>query len=196
MIAAIVLAAGMSSRMGQAKLVLPWGSRTVIGQVVHVLLEARVDSVVVVTGASHDQVERALKNQPVRLAINPRYMEDQMALSLQTGLSRLSDEMEAVMIVLGDQPQIEASVVQAVIKEYQTSHARLVVPSYQMRRGHPWIVDRSLWPELMVLQPPATLRDFLTENAGLIHYLIVDNSSILLDLDTPEDYARQSPPPA
>jgi len=194
MIAAIVLAAGMSRRMGRAKLVLPWGSRTVIGQVVHVLLEARVNPVVVVTGGSQEQVNKALQGQPVKLVFNPRFAEDQMALSLQAGLSELPAAVEAALIVLGDQPQIEGPVVQAVIAEYRTSHAGLVVPSYQMRRGHPWIIDRSLWPELMVLRPPTTLRDFLVAHAALIHYLVVEYPSILVDLDTPEDYERQVPP--
>jgi molybdenum cofactor cytidylyltransferase len=62
-----------------------------------------------------------------------------------------------------------------------------------MRRGHPWLVDRALWPELLALQSPYTLRDFLTAHAGEIRYLDVDTDSILQDLDTPEDYTQQKP---
>lgn len=190
MIAAVVLAAGLSRRMGRPKLVLPWGETTVIGQVVDVLLEAGASPVVVVSGGAHAQVEQALLGRPVRLAFNPRFAEDQMIVSLQTGLAELPDSIEATLVALGDQPQIERQVARAVMIEYQTSRAALVVPSYQMRRGHPWLVDRTLWPALIALHPPDTLRDFLSTHAGQIRYLAVETASVLQDLDTPEDYER------
>ncbi len=197
MIAAIVLAAGLSRRMGRPKLVLPWGKTTVIGQVNGVLLEAGLDPVIIVTGGAHSQIAEALRGQPTRLVFNPRYAEDVMALSLQAGLAELStnwpNSIQAALVALGDQPQIETPVVQAVITEYRASGAALVLPSYQMRRGHPWIVQRSLWSEIMALTPPQTLRDFISANAQDIHYLAVDRASILRDLDTPEDYEQQAP---
>jgi molybdenum cofactor cytidylyltransferase len=197
MIAAIVLAAGLSRRMGCPKLILPWGKGSVITQVTSVLLDEGLQPVVVVTGGANAQVEEALREQPVRLVFNPRYMEDQMALSLQTGLHEIEanwpDSIQAALIALGDQPQIETSVVRAVIAAYHASGAALVAPSYQMRRGHPWIVQRSLWPQILALSPPKTLRDFMAENADQTYYLVVDRASILQDLDTPEDYERQAP---
>lgn len=197
MIAAIVLAAGLSRRMGRPKLVLPWGKTTVIGQVNGVLLEAGLDPVIIVTGGAHIQIAEALRGQPARLVFNPRYAEDVMALSLQAGLAELStnwpNSIQAALVALGDQPQIETPVVQAVITEYRASGAALVLPSYQMHRGHPWIVHRSLWSEIMALTPPQTLRDFISANAQDIHYLTVDRASILRDLDTPEDYEQQAP---
>jgi molybdenum cofactor cytidylyltransferase len=196
-LAAIVLAAGLSRRMGRPKLVLPWGKTSVIAQVTGVLLAAGLDPVVVVTGGAHTQIKAALQDQPTRLVYNPRYAEDQMALSLQAGLAEIQsnwpDSIQAALIALGDQPQIEAPVVQAVIAEFQASGAALVAPSYQMHRGHPWVVHRSLWAKIMALTPPQTLRDFLADNIRSIHYLVVDRPSILQDLDTPEDYEHQAP---
>ena len=116
-----------------------------------------------------------------------------MALSLQTGLAAMPGEIQAAMVALGDQPQIEEFVVRVVVNSYYENHPALVVPSYRMRRGHPWIIDRCLWPAVMSLQPPKTLRDLLRENAALINYLEVDNESITLDLDTPADYEGQLP---
>lgn len=193
MIGAIVMAAGLSRRMGRPKLILPWGDTTVIGRVVEVLFQAGVAPVVVVTGGSNAQVEAVLKEQPVRLVFNPRYQEDQMVLSLQIGLEAIVKEVEAVLVVLGDQPQIELSVVRAVIESASQSSAALVVPSFQMRRGHPWLAKRVLFSALLDIRPPATLRDFLFEHANEIEYLTVDNPSILQDLDTPEDYQRLAP---
>jgi len=69
-----------------------------------------------------------------------------------------------------------------------------MIPSYQMRRGHPWMLDRSLWAAALELRLPTTLRDFLNQHASLIHYLPVDTVSVLQDLDTPGDYERFRPP--
>jgi molybdenum cofactor cytidylyltransferase len=193
MIAAVVLAAGLSRRMGRPKLVLPWGTTTVIGRVASVLLEAGVSPVVVVIGGAHSLVDQALQGLPVRTAFNPRHAEDQMILSLQIGLAELPETVEAALVALGDQPQIEPSVVGAVMAEYRSSRAAIVVPSYQKRRGHPWLLDRQLWPALLGLAPPATLREFLQAQTSLIRYLPVETASILKDLDTPDDYASQAP---
>jgi molybdenum cofactor cytidylyltransferase len=193
MIAAVVLAAGSSSRMGQPKMVLPWGETTVIGQVLQLLSQAGLAEIVVVTGSAMPKIETALKDQPARVVFNPRYAQDEMAYSLRVGLTTLSESIDAALVALGDQPQIEAQVIRSVISTYLETRAELVVPSYQMRRGHPWIVARSLWPAVFALRQGDTLRDFLNSYAGQIVYLNVDTPSVLKDLDTPEDYARERP---
>jgi molybdenum cofactor cytidylyltransferase len=194
-IAAIVLAAGMSRRMGEPKMVLPWGQTTVIGQVVNVLALSGIDEIVVVTGGDRDLVEAALQGFPARLVFNPRYVEDEMAYSLKTGLFALSEKVQATLVALGDQPQIESKVVQAVLDFYHRSKATLVVPSYKMRRGHPWLIARSLWQEVDLLPSGRTLRDLLNVHADRIQYLEVETSSILQDLDTPQDYQKEQPIP-
>ena len=192
-IGAIILAAGLSRRMGTPKMVLPWGETTVIGQVIGVLAGAGVGEIVVVSGGARQQVESALQGLPARPVFNPRYAEDPMVFSLQVGLASLPAGVEAALVALGDQPQIEAQVVRRLIEVHRERGAPLVVPSFHMHRGHPWLVDRRLWPEVMALRPPHTLRDILNEHASQIEYLAVDSDSILRDLDTPEDYARQRP---
>lgn len=193
MLSAIVLAAGLSKRMGQPKMVLPWGETTVIGQVVKVIAQAGLEHIQVITGGARQQVEAALQDLPARPVFNPRFLEDEMVFSLQVGLSQLPPEIDAALVALGDQPQIEVDVVQAVVTTYRQTGAPLVVPSYQLRRGHPWIIARCLWPAVMVLQPGETLRDMLNAHADQIAYLTVDTPSILRDLDTPADYARDQP---
>ncbi len=191
-IAAVILAAGLSRRMGTPKMVLPWGKTTVIGQVVYVLAEAGIGEIVVVTGGAHQQVEAVLHGLPARTVFNPRYSEDPMAYSLQAGLASLV-AADAALVALGDQPQIESHIVRSLVQVYRERRSVLVVPSYQMRRGHPWLIDRSLWPEILALRPPRVLRDVLSEHGDQIEYLNVSSDSILRDLDTPEDYFRQRP---
>jgi molybdenum cofactor cytidylyltransferase len=192
-IAAVILAAGQSRRMGQPKMILPWGKHTVIGQVVSILAEAGVVEIVAVVGGARRQVEAALAELPVRTVFNPRFEEDVMTASLQTGLQALPPNIQGCLVVLGDQPQIEKPVVQGVMATFLSSGADLVIPSYQMRRGHPWLVSKSLWKEIQALQPPDTLRNFISRHADRIHYLNVSTASVLKDLDTPGDYDRERP---
>jgi len=192
-LAAIVLAAGLSVRMSQPKMILPWGGKTVIQAVVETLDGGGVGKILVVTGAIHDQISKILEGYPVVLVFNPHYSDGEMLHSLQAGLSHLGPEVEGVFIVLGDQPQILHSTVASLEQEFDANPARLIIPSFQMRRGHPWLIRRTLWDELQALQTPETLRDFLRTHAGEIHYVNLDTSTILADLDTPEDYQKYLP---
>ncbi len=197
MIAGIVLAAGKSERMGQPKMSLPWGDTTVIGQVVATLVHSGLGEVVVVTGSGRENIEQALshlpQSWPVRLVFNPHFAAGEMLSSLQMGIAALEESIVAALLALGDQPQIESRVVEAVLDAYRKSDLRLVAPSYQMRRGHPMLFHRSLWPEILALSPPQTLRDLLLAQADRIHYVTVDTPTILQDVDTPEDYQKFRP---
>jgi molybdenum cofactor cytidylyltransferase len=192
-IGAIVLAAGLSSRMGVPKMALPWGDTTVIGQVVRVLSNAGLDEIIVVTGGAQDEVRQALQGLPVVEVYNPDHQKGEMLSSLQSGLSNLGNHLEAALVVLGDQPQIQERVVKALIKVYTSDRSPLVVPSYQMRRGHPWLLGRSLWPVVLELKRPDTLRDFLNEHQTSIQYVTIDTPTILQDLDSPADYHKYRP---
>jgi molybdenum cofactor cytidylyltransferase len=188
MIGAVVLAAGQSLRMGRPKMGLTWNNTTVIGNVVDVLLTAGVDDVLVVTGGAKEVVEDALNGIPVRTVFNPAFTNGEMITTLQVGLAALREDDKAALVVLGDQPQIKINVVQTVISAYQQGDYRIVVPSFQVRRGHPWLVSRVLWDVLLAMKPPETMRDFLNQFSSQVNYVKVNTSSILMDLDTPEDY--------
>lgn len=193
MISAIVLAAGMSKRMGRSKLNLPWESSTVIGKVIETLLKCEIDEVIIVTGASQAEVLDSLVSKPVRIAYNPRYAEAEMLVSFQCGLKAVNEDFEAVMICLGDQPQMDAEVVNQLIQEYKRTRNPIIVPSYNHRRGHPWILNRQYWQDVLDLDENCTLRDFLNHHQNEIQYLNVTSPSVLYDLDTPEDYEQHKP---
>jgi molybdenum cofactor cytidylyltransferase len=197
MIGAVVLAAGQSRRMGQPKLCLPWGKTTILGQVIETLAKAGLDEIVVVTGAARHEVEAAIAEQigqfPIRVVHNPAYEQTEMLGSIQTGLRALSDRVEAALIVLGDQPQVQERTVKLVVAAYRNHQAGLVIPSYNQRRGHPWLAARHLWPSLLALTPLQTPRDFLQAHAAQILYVPVEDDSILKDVDTPEEYASEKP---
>lgn len=193
MISAIILAAGQSRRMGQPKMLLPWGNLTIVEHVVRIFLDAGLRDVLVVTGGAREQVEDILASYPVRQVPNPDYARGEMLSSLQCGLSAMRKDAQATLIGLGDQPQVQESTVRLICEAYRESPSRLVVPSFRMRRGHPWLVARPLWEEILALRSPESPRDFLNEHAPEILYVNLDTPTILADLDTPEDYQNSHP---
>ena len=198
MISAIILGAGQSRRMGQPKLLLPWGNVTILEQVISAFGEAGIDDILVITGGAREQVEdiisKCSKAHPVRSAYNKEYENGEMLSSIQCGLRVLADGAAgAAMIGLGDQPQVQESTVRSVRDMYLQMDRPLVVPSYQMRRGHPWLVARSLWSDILGMSRAQTPRDFLNAHAGDIYYVEMESPSILADLDTPEEYRRTRP---
>jgi molybdenum cofactor cytidylyltransferase len=192
-IGAIILGAGMSRRMGQPKLLLPWGDSSVIERIVQVLANAGIQKISLVSGAEREKIEAALAGLAVETLYNPEYATSEMLASLKLGLQAQPAQLQAVLVVLGDQPGIEGEVVSAVAQRFRQSQARLVVPSYKHRRGHPWLVRRDLWPELLELDPSLTLRDFLNQHGEEIDYVDVSSASVLKDIDTPQDYLKEKP---
>ena len=190
MISAILLAAGQSKRMGQPKMLLPWGEATIIEQVITTFLKAGVEDLIVVTGGAREQVESVIGQYPVRNVYNNDYATGEMLSSIQCALRIMQENSEATLIGLGDQPQIQEGSVRLICEEYRDHTSPLIVPSFQMRRGHPWLVARPLWTEILSLRPPESTRDFLNRHANEIRYVSVNTPSILADLDTPEDYQR------
>ncbi len=192
MISAIVLAAGESKRMGQPKMLLPWGRSTVLQTVISTLQTANVDDILVVTGGAHQQVDMLI-GKSVQTLYNENYVEGEMLSSLQAGLAAKKDETRAALICLGDQPQVQVRSVQRILQTYKESQAPIIVPSYQLHRGHPWMVARELWDEILKMRAPKTLRDFLNHHQRNILYLEFDTPTILQDLDTKEDYLESKP---
>ena len=202
----VILAAGMSRRMGRPKMLLPWEGTTVLGQVATVLVNASTDSgtdgwrktderikkvdAVVVTGGARELVEaeaaRLAESLPVRTVFNAQFEVGEMMSSIRVGLAELGPEVEWALIGLGDQPQVSRESARRIVSARDMPSARLIIPSFNLRRGHPWLVKRELWLELCAAQ---TARDFLNAHANEIFYVECDES-VLKDLDTPEDYAR------
>lgn len=191
-VGAVVLAAGMSTRMGDHKLLLPWrDNRTIIEHVVEQLIKSRVDPIVVVTGHQAKEVKAALENWDVMVVHNRAYQSGEMLSSLKTGLAALPATTTAAVVALGDQPSIQPKVINKVLLAYAEGQHELVIPSYQMRRGHPVLLGRRYWADVQSLPGSATIRNLYNLHADRIHYIEVDSDSILRDVDTPQDYERE-----
>jgi len=205
MISAIILAAGESRRMGQPKMLLPWGNVSVLEHVISVFARAGIEDILIVTGAVREQIKEAVvkygKRYPVRSIHNKNYSHGEMLSSLQCGLRALAHPplsnaervTSAALVGLGDQPQVQERSVRLISEAFMQTESPIVIPSFQMRRGHPWLVARPLWAELLDMYPPQSPRDFLNAHSNNIHYVNTDTSSIFADLDTPEDYQVSHP---
>lgn len=191
-VGAVVLAAGLSRRMGQPKVLLPWADdRTIIEHIIHQLYLARVDHVAVVTGYRSGEVRRLATQQGASAVYNASYKSGEMLSSLKAGLQAMPDHIAAALIVLGDQPRIQPRVVAQVMMAYAEGRGNIVAPSYQMRRGHPILLDRRYWPEILDLPEDGSPRDVINAHAGEIAYVEVNTDSVLRDVDTPDDYSRE-----
>jgi molybdenum cofactor cytidylyltransferase len=199
MISTIIVAAGESRRMGEPKMLLPWEKTTVLEHVISIFAKAGLENILVVTGAIQEQMEEIIreygKRYPVRWVTNRNYKKGEMLSSLQCGLQALAltPTSDAALIGLGDQPQIQERTVRLICDAFKNTESPIVAPSYQMRRGHPWLVARLLWDDLLNMKSPQSPRDFLSTHANSIHYVDVETPSILADLDTPEDYRNSFP---
>lgn len=195
-VAAVVLAAGQSTRMGAPKQLLPWREHDILGTVVRTLQASPVETVVVVTGRDRAAVEAsvAAARLPGRPAVacvyNRGFAEGDMARSLQEGLAALPENCLAAIVALADQPQLQPDTVTRLIERWRATQTKVVAPFYQGQRGHPLLFDRAVWPQILSLPAQARPRQ-LVEALGEVEVVAVDSDSILRDVDTPEDYAAE-----
>ena len=186
-VAAVVLAAGASQRMGQPKQLLPWGEKTMLQQVVDTLLVTPVSEIIVVLGYRAEDIAPTLQDRPVHIVVNQDWPQG-LSTSVRTGLQALHKPWDAVLFALADQPNIPSEVITALIEEYQRKRALLVVPTYQGQRGNPVIFDRSLLPELLAIQGDQGGRQLLARHREKTAEVVVDTPAVITDIDTPDDY--------
>ena len=188
-IAAIILAAGSASRMGQPKQLLDWGGRPLVRVVAEHALAARLDRVLVVVGASGDAVAAALAGLPIDLIDNPAYAEGQ-STSLHAGVAALGPREDAALILLGDQPFVTPAVIGRIAAEWRSCRASIVAPAYQGQRGNPVLFARAVFPELLATSGDQGARAILAADPSRVHLVQFDDPRPLVDIDTPEDYQR------
>lgn len=187
----LVLAAGMARRMGSTKQLLPFGDRTILQTVVDTLHSADLAGVVVVLGHDADAVRESLRDRTVLCCVNDAYREG-MFSSVLCGLRHLPEDADAVLIALGDQPQIELKVVQAVVRAYREGDRGIVIPISGGKRGHPVLINLSRYRgEILVLSGDEGLKPVMRGHPQDTLEVPVDDEGILRDLDTPEDYRSE-----
>jgi len=190
MIAGLILAAGESSRMGTAKATLAYRGRTFLELIVETLREGGIERIVVVLGHRPEDIQRQVKLEAMEVVINPDYRFGQTS-SLQAGLRALAaDDLEAVVLCLVDHPAVSAGTVRGIVTAFRESDAPVVIPTYHGRRGHPVLIARRLFEELLGLASDAGADSVVRRYRPTTQYVEVEDEGVVIDVDDPEDYRR------
>jgi molybdenum cofactor cytidylyltransferase len=187
-VAAILLSAGQSQRMGAFKPLLPFGDSTVIEASINYLRQGGIENIVVVLGHRAAEVQQHLGGQALTFALNPD-PNSEMGASIGAGVSALPMSVAATLIALVDQPAIPATVVTKVLAEW-TSGSSLVVPTWHERGGHPVLVNLGFREQLCDLDPQGGLKSLFRDNQSRVSRIAVDSPYIARDMDTWDDYLR------
>ena len=193
MIAALVLAAGASRRLGRPKQLEAWGSSTLLGHVLDNVRQFPVDEIWVVLGAGLDDVMRGVDLSGCGIVENPEWSEG-LAASLRVGLDALTrlSRAEAAFIVLGDQPDIPDEVPGKLVEAWKKKRPLAVVPKYRYSSGNPVLVSRELWPRLMSLSGDEGARRLLQAHPEWVEEVWFE-SLPPRDIDTESDVEELRP---
>lgn len=187
MIAALLLAAGSSVRMGQPKLLLELGGQTLLRRAVEQAKASKADEVVVVVGPMRAEMERELAGTGAQLVDNPDHLSG-MASSLRAGIRALGPDVEAAVVLLGDQPFQDRVVIDRLVDAYRAGEQPIVVPLYAGRRGNPVLFDRSLFDELAAQHGDQGGREVIAADPSRVATVAFDSERPQQDLDTWDDY--------
>jgi len=190
-VSCIILAAGKSSRMGTQKLVLPFGISTIIRTIAEKAMHSFSDENLLVTGSHRDEITRQLEDLTIRLVENDLY-EDGMLSSVQKGINSADSKSDGFVVLLGDQPMVTSELINRLIAAFQRTEKGLIVPTFNGKRGHPVLISSMYRQEINLLNPELGLRELFTNHLAEILEIEIGNESILSDIDTPEDYTRES----
>ncbi len=188
-IAAVILAAGGSTRFGEAKQLLDWRGSPLLRHVARTALQAGLDPVIVVLGSQAEAAWQALEALPVQTVMNWRW-ETGLSGSVQVGLTALPPDMPAAIFLQCDQPLVGADLLRALVERFHETGALIVHPAHAGRKGTPVLFARRLFPELTEVSGDKGGRELISRYTNSVVAVEVDNPDVLCDVDTRADYER------
>jgi len=187
MINAIVLAAGKSRRMGKLKPLLRFKDKTFLDQIISALRASDADRITVVLGAGAEMIKNSVDLSGTNIVINKDYKKGQLS-SLAAAIKDTPQEMDAILVCLVDNPFITKEVINKIIAKFKETNNPIIVPVFNKQRGHPTLFSRSLFSELVNAPKEQGARYVLYSNAENVLELEISEDTILMGIDTPEDY--------
>lgn len=188
-IAGVILAAGSGSRMGETKQLLLFGKTTLLGQTVENARESALHELIVVLGHRADKISQTIDFSSIKIVRNEEYSKGQ-STSLIKGLENVSATCDAAMFLLGDQPLVNASIINRLINAFETSRARIIIPYCKDKRGNPVIIARSLFYRLKSLSADKGARVLFDEFKDSILKVQLSDEAVLVNVDTMDDYKK------
>ena len=188
-IAAIVLAGGRSSRMApRNKLLEPVENKAIVARVAEAAMASGADPVIVVTGFDAARIEQALRGLKMTIVHNDAFAQG-LSTSLRTGLGAVPPDSNGALILLGDMPGVESSVLRALMAAF-TGAGAICVPVHQGRRGNPVLWGRDYFAEMMGLSGDVGAKHILALHQECVTEVAVESDGIFADVDTQDDLAR------
>lgn len=192
MIAAVILSAGKSSRMGSPKALLPVNAdepeTTFVSHLLAVFAASRAEPVLVIVGHQADTLRRAVDWGTARLVVNERY-EDGMLSSIQAAVHALEGtEVEGMLVCPVDHPGVTPAIVDLLIENFETHGPAVVLPVHEGRRGHPVLFSRRVFGDLLRAPETVGARQVVWDYQEDLLEVTVADSGVNLDIDTPADY--------
>jgi molybdenum cofactor cytidylyltransferase len=187
-VAAVVLAAGSSTRLGQPKQLAPIAGRPALAYTLDALRSSRVDRIVLVLGHNADEIAAALDLTGISIVRNEAYAEGQ-STSVRAGINALGDDVVAALMVVGDQPLLSPAVIDAIVRVHEQTGGPFIVPVYEGEWGNPVLLARATWPLLENLKGDTGARPILRKHMDMVLEVPVPGP-LLDDIDTPDDYIR------
>ena len=194
MISAVILAAGESKRMGkQNKLLLPVAGEALLVKLIKSVCDSDVGQVIVVIGHEAEKIRRKLNNFPLSFVYNPNFSEG-MTTSIKSGVKEVSPDCDGYMICLADMPFINTSEINKLIHAYAQNRIKekrlVVVPVYQGHRGNPVLFSTEFREDILEHKMEYGCKGVIMKNFESVKEIEMDDDSMLLDVDTLEDYQR------
>ena len=186
-IAAIILAGGAAKRFGYPKPLLLWQGQSFLYHITKAAMAGQLSPIIIVSGAYTEQLQLIAQELLVQIIHNPHWEQGQ-STSVKAGVSALPIETEAAIFLLADQPLITAALLQKMALTYNQTHAPVIAPFIGEKRGNPLLFSRETFQDLTKLKGDEGGRTIL--NMYPMLKLNWDDSSILFDVDTPQDYER------
>ena len=183
----IILAAGLSSRMGSTKQLLSYKGAPLLHHVLQAARQSSLDTIIVVLGHDARAIRENIDFTDTIVIMNELYQTG-LSSSIRAGLSAVPGDHQAALFLMADQPFMTSVVINAVIQKYQTTQASIVIPAYKGKRGNPVLFDCSLFKELSAVEGDTGGRVLFSQYSDRIETIEVEDRSSLRDIDTPEDY--------
>ena len=184
---AVILAAGESKRMGSPKMLLPFNGSTMIECVIANVTKSDVDEIIVVLGAEKEALIPLMGKWHIEYCYNENYKEGMLS-SVQCGFKNLPSGCKASLVFQGDQPLITSNTINTVINAYLSSEKGIVIPVYKNKRGHPLLIDMKYRNDIDKLSPDKGLRSLTYKFPADVLEVDTDESGILRDFDTYDQY--------
>jgi len=191
MIAAVILSAGESSRMGRPKALLPIDGQTFIEKIIGALRQAGLENIIVILGYDAEAMRQKITHLPVTILVNPDYRKGQLS-SLRVAIRHLlaNDRCSGLLVHLVDHPYIDAALVNLLIERFDGSGKLIAVPRFHGKRGHPVIFARSLFDELLNAPEDQGAKAVVNAHRDETLEIETEDEGITLDIDTPELYRQ------